>query len=283
MEALAALIQKKRQELGITSNTVRSKSSSKTKTDKEIEKEQCEIYNSQPGSLGYIDCPKCKNRGGSYYPRYSKDFGYWSSVWRECSCMKLRREAERRERSGLSKQFVKYSFDNYKTYEPWQNHILSEAHAYVNNPANRWFFIGGQPGCGKTHICTAMVGALINKGFNARYMIWNVDTSEIKRDINNSEIYAQKVDYLKKAEVLYIDDFFKRGRSNVVSDADVSLTFEIINYRYNECKPTIISSELSLNEIAGIDEALGSRIIEMSKDKMIYIPPDVSKNIRLRM
>ncbi|MBQ3423200.1 MAG: DNA replication protein, partial [Romboutsia sp.] len=63
----------------------------------------------------------------------------------------------------------------------------------------------------------------------------------------------------KNARVLLIDDLFKGS----VTPSDINIMFEIINYRYLNKKPMIISTEKYLDDLLSIDEALGSRIIEM--------------------
>lgn len=112
-------------------------------------------------------------------------------------------------------------------------------------------------------------------------MLWQDDITKIKQVINDGEVYEALINSYKTAEILYIDDFFKTRRGDFVSTADVNATFKIINYRYNEELPTIISSELSIMDIAEIDEALGSRIAEMSNHK-IFIEKDIRKNYRFR-
>ena len=39
---------------------------------------------------------------------------------------------------------------------------------------------GGQPGSGKTHICTAVTGELLRSGLNARYIVRNDEAVKIK-------------------------------------------------------------------------------------------------------
>lgn len=241
---------------------------------------ECRIFNEQPGKLQGYDCPKCKNKGVIYEPRKNELYGYWEPVAVACGCAKIREELKRRQQSGLRKLMLKYTFDTYKTWDGWQHHILTEAHRYANSLGG-WFFIGGQVGCGKTHICTAIVNQLMERGKAARYMIWNEEITNIKQNVNDAAVYETLISSLKKAEILYIDDFFKTG-SRSVTAADVAATFKIINHRYNEELPTIISSELSIAEIIGIDEALGSRIAEMTGGREIFISADPRKNYRYR-
>ena len=95
------------------------------------------------------------------------------------------------------------------------------------------------------------------------------------------------IDRFKKAEVLYIDDLFKTGKAPdgsvlKITGADVNVAFEIINYRYNNpALVTIISSELTEDEILDIDEATGGRIYERAK-KAFSIGKDRKKNYRIK-
>jgi DNA replication protein DnaC len=103
---------------------------------------------------------------------------------------------------------------------------------------------------------------------------------------DDSENLRQILDKYKTAEVLYIDDLFKTGKSQDNSNpkptaADINYAFEIINYRYNNPSLlTIISSELSEDELIDIDEALGGRIYERAK--AITIAKDRRRNYRIR-
>ena len=94
----------------------------------------------------------------------------------------------------------------------------------------------------------------------------------------DQEEYNKRMWKLKTVSVLYIDDFLKcRGAP---SDSDINIAFELLNARYNNTKlTTIISTERSISEILGLDEALGSRIVERSKG---YCIKAASENWRLR-
>lgn len=64
-----------------------------------------------------------------------------------------------------------------------------------------------------------------------------------------------------------IDDLFKGN----ITGSDVNIMFEIVNFRYLNNLPLIVSSEKSINEIMEIDEAIGSRLYEMSKGYVVNI------------
>lgn len=85
----------------------------------------------------------------------------------------------------------------------------------------------------------------------------------------------------KEASVLYIDDLFKSKDNAPPTPSDVQKTFQMLNFRYNNGLPTIISSELTIDRILQIDEATGGRIKEMC-DQCLNIARDSSKNFRLK-
>ena len=79
-------------------------------------------------------------------------------------------------------------------------------------------------------------------------------------------------------EVLLIDDLFK-GR---VNESDVNIIFEIINYRYLNYLPIIVSSEFTIEKLLTFDEGVGSRIYEICKDYVVEIKKDMRNNYRLK-
>ncbi len=177
------------------------------------------------------------------------------------------------ERSGLGDLLRRYTFDSWETAEPWQRSVLKRATEYADNPQG-WFCVGGPPGTGKTHLCTAICRKMLDSGRAVRYFRWVEDGRRLKASVNDTETYLDLCDPLKTIDVLYIDDLFKtrngRTRSDV-TDGDINLAFEIISSRYNSGKATIISSELSVNDMLGVDESTGSRIYEMAKKSGGYI------------
>lgn len=181
----------------------------------------------------------------------------------ECECAVKRRNALRIKRSGLADVMSRYTFKTYKTPDKQTAAIKAAALRYVAESRGEWFVIVGRPGSGKTHVCTAIVGKLIEGGKNCKYMLWRDEVRELKALVNDNSAYRERMNLLKNVDVLYIDDFFK-GRA--VSDGDLNVAFELLNARYNARKRTIISGERTIGAIMDIDEAIGSRIYERSKN-----------------
>ena len=79
--------------------------------------------------------------------------------------------------------------------------------------SNFWFYVGGQCGSGKTHICTSIIIELLKKNRDVYYMPWRDEITKLKSVIFNENKYGSFIYRLKSVEILYIDDFFKTGKN----------------------------------------------------------------------
>lgn len=236
-------------------------------------------FNKTVGNLnnddGY-DCDICKNKGCIMY--ITEDNTLYQ---RDCKCKKIRNILFKARRSGLGNILSDMTFDKYTSPNPWQVEIKNKAISFCSDDNSNWFYIGGQVGCGKSHLCTAIAGYYIKQGRDVVYMLWCEESKKLKA-IANDIAYQSEVKKYKDAEVLYIDDFLKVRSGSSPSDADVNLAFEIINHRLlKDDKITIISSEKTLDEIMDYDEATMSRIFQKTGNYKINIEKDRNKNYRL--
>ena len=254
---------------------------------KEYEQFKVDGLNAMEGNRDAEDgynCPICKNKGYVFKVVQYED-GSYSHVCGDCKCAEIRRSVMRMKRSGLKDIIKDYTFDKFRATDQWQMTLKSAAMDYAKNPEG-WFYIGGQSGCGKTHLCTAICREFLLDGKQVIYMLWRDDIAKIKGFATDPEERQKLMERFKTADVLYIDDLFKTGKNPDGYDpkptaADINAAFEIINYRY--CNPkllTIISSELNEDELMDIDEAVGGRIFERSKS--FSIAKDRSRNYRMR-
>lgn len=243
-----------------------------------------DMLNAERGSEDVVDgyvCDKCLNRGYIYYAN-----GMYVTR-RDCDCWKARLSIRRMRKSGLGNVINKYTFQRYQAESDWQKHIKESAQAFLRDDAAKWFFIGGQSGGGKSHICTAICRSLL-VCHEVHYMMWEEESVELKTMVTDVENYQNRMIRLKNVDVLYIDDFFsgkkeRDGKISMPSFADVRLAREILNHRYVNGKTTIISSEWYSMEIADIDAALGGRIIEMCGKYCLNVGRAKEKNYRLQM
>lgn len=255
-------------------------------TPEEYEQQQCDWANSKSGNLNEYDgynCDTCKNKGVVYILRDNPYTGRKEMVQRACKCSSIRATLRRAKESGLNNILTDYTFDKYETPEQWQKVIKEKAQLFCKDDHARWFYIGGQTGAGKTHICTAIAAYYIKRGLDCRYMLWRDDAVKLKSVVNDFERYQQLIEPFKNVDVLYIDDYLKVQDGAEPTTADINLAFELLNYRLlDKNKITIISSEFTMARALELDEATNGRIYQQAGEYKINIDRNINKNYRLR-
>lgn len=136
----------------------------------------------------------------------------------------------------------------------------------------------GQVGSGKTHLSVALALNFLNKAIKVVYMPYRDKITSLKQNMLDDEYYKKLVWKYQTCEVLLIDDLFK-GKIN---DSDINIMFEIINYRYLNQLPIIVSTEFTVEKLLTFDEAIGSRIYEMCKDYIVEVEKNKDNNYRLK-
>lgn len=256
------------------------------RTPEEIEQARADNFNQSPGDLNEVDgydCQVCHNKG--VIMLVVAPSGRWSTATKECKCMKTRKTIRQMQRSGLKNVIRDLTFSKFEATEPWQQTLKQAAMDYAANPTG-WFYIGGQSGIGKSHLCTAICREFLLAGREVKYMLWRDEINQLKGVFADVDAHNKLMDTYKRVEVLYIDDLFKTGRDKDnkpqrPTAADINVAFEIINARSLDPELlTIISSECTTNDLLDIDEATGGRICE--KAQVFSIATDRTKNYRLR-
>lgn len=164
--------------------------------------------------------------------------------------------------------------------------MFSVAWDYVKNftklqeRENNWLAFLGQPGCGKTHLIMAIANHLLEMGYSVLYFQHVEGFTELRDALRESGDggAAAKIAEVKKAPVLLWDDLFK-GREMPTAWV-LETVFEIVNYRYLNCLPTLFSSERLPKELLEIDEAIASRILERAKGRTVIVK-EKAANYRL--
>lgn len=237
----------------------------------EFEKAVMGIYEKRtvaPAVPKRFECEECKDSGEVLVMIDGHD------VSKRCKCYKIRQARRLMERSGISQEFQKKRFDNFDTKNISQLEMAKrKAIQYVSafeqceHDRKNSIMFSGQVGSGKTHLGTAISSSLMNKGIAVVYMAYRDAVTKIKQHVTNEEQYSREINMYSKARVLYIDDLLK-GR---LTETDVNIMYEIINYRYMNNLPVIISTEKFIEELLEFDEAVGSRMIEMCRGNIINL------------
>lgn len=190
------------------------------------------------------------------------------------------------EESGLKINDLNKTFKSYEVINEVTKELKSVATNYylnfkeIERKRNNSLLLCGDSGAGKTHLCIALANNFLKKDSKkVVYMAWVDAIKELKQNSMDKDIYNKLINKYKNAEILLIDDLFKGG----ITEADIRILFEIVNHRYINNMPMMISTEYRIKDMLNVDEAIGSRIYEMSKGFIVEVKGNgAENNYRLR-
>ncbi len=246
-----------------------AKPSDKTKTAKgrrrtKKEQDATALADVRPYDLpGDPDCPIC--HGVGYYrldvPLGHPDFGKMQI----CTC-----------RQGQVSQFIHrklFALSNLEslshlTFENFlpRGHVgllpaQAESLEYAYNQARQfaqtlkgWLLLQGGYGCGKTHLAAAIANFTVSMGVPTLFLTVPdlLDTLRFAYD-DPEATFEERFNDIRNAPLLVMDDF---GTQNATEWAREKL-FQILNYRYINKLPLVVTSNLVLEEI---EERIRSRL-----------------------
>lgn len=230
-------------------------------------------------SKGLYKCSLCKDTGYIIIPQE-----HTQDIFRPCKCIEIEKAKQIWRNSGITPSDIDKSLDNFETWSDKSKEMKLKATRYLmrfdeikENRRNSIMFCGN-PGSGKTHLAIAIATTLLNKRHRkVVYMPYRDMITNLKQNMLDEEYYRKILSKYQTAEVLLIDDLYK-GKIN---ESDINIMFELINYRYLNHLPIIVSTEHNIDKLLQFDEAIGSRIYEMSKDFIVEIN-GIENNYRLR-
>ena len=209
-------------------------------------------------SLGKPGCPIC---GGIGFLRLDvppghKKFGRLEPC--ECRSGEIAQNARQRlyEMSNLDR-LSHLTFENFRSsgnpkaefISPQEVSSLQEAESASEEFANRlqgWLMLEGAYGCGKTHLAAAIANACVHRGIPTLFITVPDLLDSLRFAYGSPETtFEARFEEIRNAELLVMDDF---GTQNATAWAQEKL-FQIINYRYINKLPTVITTNLILDEI----------------------------------
>ena len=122
-------------------------------------------------------------------------------------------------------------------------------------------FLCGSIGTGKTHAAIVLSNELIDRYFTRVLFIKSADAiAKIRGSFDDSSKDKGLVDRMINTELLIIDDFGIENRTDFL----VETFYRIIDARYSQKRPTIITSNQSLKDLSSrYIPQIASRIKEM--------------------
>ena len=128
---------------------------------------------------------------------------------------------------------------------------------FSNHPQG-WLLLTGTYGCGKTHLAAAIANERLARGQLALFMVIPDLLDHLRAAFSpESEItYDALFEQLRTTPLLVLDDFGAQSSSTWAQEK----LFQLLNYRYNGRLPTVITSNLRLEDI---EPRIRSRLLDL--------------------
>jgi DNA replication protein DnaC len=224
---------------------------------------------------------------------------------RSCKCIREKNKSEELARQmeklrQRTEKLKKYSLlsERFKAVTFKQTDIKNESFRIAFNRCKKYceiyeevrekgqgIYLYGNSGVGKTHITACMANDLMTKGVPVLFTNLFEISKAVKSTFNKNsgETELSLTERFSKISFLFFDDlgseiFTKNQNDNWLN----GLLFDLINKRYNANKPTIFSSNYSLDkleEIRGIHNKIIDRIAEMTSGAVMQIEGKSRRNI----
>ena len=190
--------------------------------------------------------------------------------------LQARMVAELRLReSNIPPKFMNKTFENFTTRDKKRKELLAAARAYVESfnlqDKMKYFglFFSAPTGAGKTHLATAILKAVILKGYSGVYC--NIPRLlEVLRDLMFDRATHDDQGFLARCEaasLLVLDDIGAETVTGWVQDR----LYLLVNRRYEDMGRTIVTTncdDATLRERIG--ERVESRLIEMCNNRWSF-------------
>lgn len=217
---------------------------------------------------GLIHCKSCGGRRQAAIPIH----GVAEHFTPRCLCPcqtaaeQRRKEAEeqrkrierirrRREQGLQDRHLYNYTFAN----DNGQNPLMEKAHAYVDGwdkayASNTGLLLFGDVGTGKSFFAGCIANALLDKDVSV--MMTNFPTILSRLTGMFPEERIDYIDSIGRYDLLILDDFgVERNTSYAMEQM-----FYIVDRRYRSCKPLIVTTNLTLEQMKNPSDLEHSRI-----------------------
>ena len=227
----------------IASKIAEIREKNKALQEKRAELLEANGYPADYSDVNY-DCEKCG------------DTGFIEN--KMCSCMKEALTLAGIESSGFASLIKEQSFDNFSLdyYKRNANHyeMMSRNLAFLRDYANNFdpktspsILMMGGTGLGKTHLSSAVARGVIEKGNDVFYTgaIDLFSQFEIQRFKTYNNEPNELIERYFECDLLIIDDL----GTEMINQFSISTLYNLLNDRLSRKKPTIVSTNLSQEDI----------------------------------
>jgi DNA replication protein DnaC len=207
--------------------------------------------------IGKEDCPICEGLGYIRNDVEVNDPNFGKILVCSCRNEEVAR-IQQQKQFGFS-QLSELKHLTFDSFEIRGRFSLGERHAnsietafnhskVFSQSLNGWLLLQGKYGSGKTHLAAAVANFVATVGIESLFITVPdlLDSLRFSYDDPNAT-FQQRFEKIKNVKLLIMDDF---GTQNATPWAQEKL-FQIINFRYINRLPLVITTNLSITDIEG--------------------------------
>jgi DNA replication protein DnaC len=204
---------------------------------------------------GDPECPHCRGVGylRADVPVRHSDFG----KLQPCVCREIDLQQKAHDRLFAYSNLNELQHLTFSTFKPrgniglgtYQADSLERAFNSAQQFANHhkgWLLLQGKYGSGKTHLAAAIANAAVEMGVSTLFITVPDLLDTLRFAYNDREFtFEERFEEIRRVPLLILDDF---GTQNATQWAQEKL-FQIINYRYINRLPLVVTTNLTLDDI----------------------------------
>jgi len=214
-----------------------------------------------------------------------ESINFFGKIWTRCpKCAeeermlenKLKEEEARRQRrilwerkiggAGIPERFKDKTLESFIAETPEQKRVLEIAKEYAENfsevlRTGRCLIFTGRPGTGKTHLAIGIALHVMKENRTVLFTTTMRALRRIKDTWSNcsTETESQAVATFTTPDLLILDEVGVQSGS----EFEKNIIFDIMNERYENCRPTIVLSNLTKDELIAF---LGERVFDRLRE-----------------
>lgn len=222
------------------------------------------------GLIEFCDCEYGQRRRSSLAKELATEEALIQEIQNQPQVTEQRRLRSAFTGAGVPDRYAAYTFESFVGLagnDPGKREAIAAIRAYfdkgaVETPAGprNGIFLFGPSGVGKTGSLSPLFVTLLRQGHSGLWIQYNELMAEMRRFEDG--MVDERMDACKRVEYLFVDDFGDPAAQKTATDYARDVVFRIIDHRVSNCKPLLITSNLTLADVESLFHARIARRIK---------------------